>query len=477
MHFLCCYLLFEYAFLGSFCYLFIFSPMTDRCFFIHDKRVGSPDHGFWLHRTLNDTLLRSSKLTTKKEEERDDGKICTTISCYPATRDGDAIAKRRSNHHTSSSSTSLLSSSHIDFYYHSKASHDVVGHPFGKRFLDCQSPDLSFPMFYMAILNADSKFDLLSKFQVYQIVNKMRHSYHNAKTIYRYNHTHKLVYHGELCKLIQTRAFDITSPTEVKEIPMVNNKTSWDPDDFSNHGHRQTILVKEIMLEPSEDNDCEEVDLILLFSRDDGSNSFCPVDGCTASDSDVIQKLSNRELDKISKVKKKLNEDINHDVAANTLASLNVFHLCCPKDEQAYDFISEILHYFDILSRKERKVKRRSFNTISLEYLEQKFHSLMHHFALFSWPLNENKTGNAYDEDKVSLRKVDVEYHVGQRRKENEILQVADVWKHFIYNHSTQEEYDHNHNNNRSDRLQVFLALSEGHSPTVGQEEKFDHSR
>lgn len=473
--------------------------MEDRCFFIHDKRVGSPDHQqFWLHRSMNNILLRSSnnnKLNDKqemrnnKEGNNDTAALGLAGNSSDATNNlhDDALYQERKD------VKNQILSSHIDAYYHSKSSQDINGHPFGTQFIPRRatgcSNSFSFQSFYKSVLNANEALHLLSRFQVVQIVKKLRHSYSRAKLTYRYHHTHKLC-NAELCMLIQTRAFDV-SKAQVEEIPLEQSttddgeclfvkKTTKNDCDNSN---RRIIMVREVMLEPSEDDDCEEPHFILLFSDHDvifspdedqdsvlGTNhghlNAVPL---THPQLSVVQKLSGRELDKINKLKKKLNE------VENTIPpTMNVFHLCCPNDEQAYDFITEVLDQYvhaDALFGSDL--------ITSFRKLESKFNSLMRHFTMFHWPLKYH-AGDNDDNEKIALRMVNTTYFIEEEKEEGIISSsahqkpsLANVWKSFIFDTNNVMQNDEKilysadvYQNNNKHRLEVFSKLSLGDSLT-----------
>lgn len=343
-----------------------------------------------------------------------------------------------------SSSTSKGDYHHIDWHYYDKLSHDGHGHPFGTKFLpDDEEGSYNFQDFYNKVMNkvddtatTTSDFEM-SEYQLIQIVKRLRHSFAKSKAIQCYRHTHKM-YDSQVCMLIQTKVFSISSD-EVKDINInhIDNSVKY------MEGRNRVVVVHEVMFEPSEES-CGEI--VLLFN--DGSNY-------SSTTNDIFQELTEKETRDIKKVKRKLQKN-----AFPT--TLKMFHMCYPKDKDAHNLITEMLdhhlHYGTLHHHKE---------TMSFCSLERKFSSLIKHFSLFYWPVNQGY-GNI---DWLSIvPKFDSEYHVPNKHNCNTSKMMEQVWKSFIVNctnHTFPSKCTSSPCTEKSastSHLSVFTILSQGNS-------------
>lgn len=524
--------------------------MGDRCFFLHDQRIASPpSNNFWLLRSIDDTLFkRSSSISA----------CCTDT--YKSKEQKEEARKTEEDHETMKTTledNSKISTSHVDWHSHSKLSHDNNGHPFGNKFLLPAKFNPTFDDFYAAITNQNETFDNklpLSRFQLLQIATKLRHdtTYSRSQSVYNYCDTHKLG-NSCVCMLIQTRAFDVSSNL-VEEVSLVedkNNKNDDGKDDetvaifckkeINNNDEmkdnppkrQEIIIVREIMFEPSKEDDCEDVDIALLFTSmndEDFSTRVAPPaptsPGKNNNDHDrrgpppremmwnttspsalssdsrpasttkntIIQELSQRELKKINKVKSKMQQN------KGSLPSppLNMFHLCCPQDEQAYDLITEVLdHYCNALSchpdyddRTHHNKADMTIESISscyrYKHLEKKFNSLLNHFALFLWPTANSRVPKEgfYGEDTTSTTPcANSEYRIMSSFNNPNKIAHANVWESFIAHLNT---FSTRHSNlthdaavmsagsiskkndiHRRHRLNIFMKLADGISSST----------
>ena len=479
--------------------LLLLSPMGDRCFFLHDNRVATL-HDSWLLRSTGETLLsrvNKSKNNKKDEVTRSHPAVnvssswssCNHTTSMISRHDHDATItggskihhqqqqeqqgngpcsrgkkKHRHGGHEDNSNiqendTVLTKNSHVDWHSHSKLSHDNIGHPFGKNFLLSNNPkeasSPTFHEFYNAIINKYEKFDILSKHQALQIVRKMRHA-SPPISCYNYHDTHKLS-NAQVCMLIQTRVFDLSSGDLEEIIPpatrmytedsMSSSSLFWEnkideqdeaKNQYHNCGGRPIVIASEVMFEPSKEDDCEDVDIAIIFTSPHQHTS-------------LLQKLTERELKRINKVKARMQSN-------EMSPELNIFQLCCPRDDEAYDLVTRVLDHAC------QSVVLEKFNChfmidSTYNHLADEFNALMNHFALFYWPVNENEKK---EEVTQTLPNFDTMYNVYSSTNNGGI---ANLWKSFhenLANHDGDLLYNFCENNQQ--RLSVFLKLSSHHS-------------
>ena len=451
--------------------------MEDRCFFLHDKRVAtsSKHDSWWLCRSNCETLLSRGGKKNNKDE---------MTSCAPAydycngsnsshpglmtSRSANNLQHKQqpsqgnrddiSNHDCSSRSNSytLMANSHVDWHSHSKLSHDNIGHPFGKNFLNPIQSLPKFHEFYNAIINKHKKFSILSKHQAIQIVRKMRHN-SPISPRYNYRETHKLS-NAQVCMVIQEkRVFNLISSSHVEEMYTTadaaascsslssgENKIDEEVKNQYHHdtggGQRLVIVAREVMFEPSKDDDCEDVDIAIIFTLSDQHDT-------------LLQKLTARELKTINKVKKRMQ--------SNALPlELNMFQLCCPRDEEAYDLVSHVLdHACESVVLEEFNCHFMIASTYN--QLANEFNALMNHFALFHWPVNENEEIKVTQQE-MTLPNFDTMYNVSSLSSAHHTV---NLWKSFRKNlceHGDLLLCNINECNHHEEhhRLSVFLKLS-----------------
>ena len=434
--------------------------MQIRCSCLHDPRIQSLIPS-WLHRSTT----ASCKLIQSSNNEE-----CKESDSYSFTSPTTTTTSTASASSVSSVSSNPCLYQHVDWNCFQKLSHDNYGHPFGMKFIP-NANEYTFDEFYNQIINKDKKIvtstatttangtstfaknnldHLLSDSQMLQIVNSLRHSYTKARALHCYRHTHKL-YDARVCMLIQTKAFAIAS-SSVREIPLggINNDNKGQP----------IVVVHEIMFEPTEE---EPENVFLLFTEINSQNNISSSNSsCTTSMSltdHFLQELSVKEAKDVKKLKRKLERNV-------LPSSLTKFHLCYPKDEDAHNLVTDmLLHHSKSFSICDiNDIEEMVTGLLSYNSLEQKFHALMNHFALFHWPVNQ---GYETIDWLTLVPKVDTEYHplfatdegtgfgTLDSSSSTSMNLVAEVWKSF---HDTLFPYNAT-STNCSTRLQVFTDL------------------
>ena len=337
-----------------------------------------------------------------------------------------------------------------------------------------------------------------------QVAIAMRHPY-EATSVYNYQPSHKIL--NEICMLIQTKTFVIQkSNHKVMEIPKCEY-------DSANQNH---IIVREIAFGPL----CSPSDrpLALWFDIPDDD-----VEECTPKEILRLKRTERKLADKKKQLllvkadnatggsNKQLPPRIPHstptrstsrkstmtyaqimsnknNVKSPPAATFSVtrssfddtgsdfqqeFLLYCPKDEAAYQFVTETLQH-----RVNALDPTNDTQDIALKYsvLERKHASLMRHFGLFHWPVNKARSVVTKH---TPIPKIDTRYEVpiiSEDGKEEDMVMDKEkneifhsLWTSFLGAaenefSSSMGRYDTNSGEKRvytKKRLQVFVDLSQ----------------
>ena len=263
---------------------------------------------------------------------------------------------------------------------------------------------------------------------------------------YKYAHSH--IIFDELCMLIQTRAFYLG--TNACDIPVEIALEAFDEE------NKYHTIVREIAFGPY----CSEKDrcLALYFDIRNDQISICDPKEKKRSDrtkkrlnknkAKGLKQLSSNDCEilichpttKTSYWSDILERDlpISFDYDEQNDKINQPFKLCVPKDEDSYTFITDVLkfHVNKCLSSikggdmKIKNIADEKEASSSWSVLEKKYNSLMNHFDLFYFPINE---GRKYVDETTLVPRVDTLYNMPPFAGKGASFQEK-IWEVFLTN-------------------------------------------
>jgi hypothetical protein len=339
---------------------------------------------------------------------------------------------------------------HIDWDGKYQFSLAHYGHPYGKcvDFATFESHSDSILQPSTTVAAADANGPVLNHIQRVQIAHAMRSDFSSSEYKYKYVPTHKIF--CEMCMLLQTKAFDASSPSQVVEIPLPSY-------DQTNEMH---ILAREIAFGHS--SNTEERPLAIWFNIPN----------------DVIEECTEKERSRPKRTTKKLNTkkktvgaidlpSLPFNNGKITYAQATNQHRCvmtsfddkspyldgpmkvyCPKDEACYNFTTSLLDYHANNVKSNQKEGE----------LKGKYDAIKRHFSMFDWPIN---LGRDNIDKSTIIPKVQHHYAAPKNTK-----LFCGLWDGFVAAiapcNEEEEKVDE-----ETKRLDIFVQLSNGRNHTT----------